>query len=315
VIPEAVDVEFFNPKNARVVRLPEPNYGDHGLTSPASRRLLSLMDADWADGIEPEPPLPAVPPPAKRSRSKPASRKARGGSFTDDLVVELDVPPVVKPGGKQPGAKDELPRKSPQPPAPAAARVYKDDEDDGFEERDGSDWAQMQSKIVEAVAGDTAKVLRGQSVRSRPGAPAPKEVARDPSEFRFLSVFKWEERKGWSFLLDAFLNEFTVADRTALYILSRPYMGVSDHFIRDQVRRHARAPLRRSEARPRCQLAQRISNVSAASKLPLKSLPPIMLLNPEIPTTVMPNLFRSVDAFVLPSRGEGAATRARALSA
>ena len=39
-------------------------------------------------------------------------------------------------------------------------------------------------------------------------------------EFKFLSVFKWEERKGWKFLLEAFLREFSAADNCALYILT-----------------------------------------------------------------------------------------------
>jgi len=28
----------------------------------------------------------------------------------------------------------------------------------------------------------------------------------EEKEFRFLSVFKWEKRKGWNFLLEAFLQ-------------------------------------------------------------------------------------------------------------
>jgi hypothetical protein len=30
--------------------------------------------------------------------------------------------------------------------------------------------------------------------------------------FRFISTFKWEERKGWSILLEAYLTAFTAED-------------------------------------------------------------------------------------------------------
>ena len=41
-----------------------------------------------------------------------------------------------------------------------------------------------------------------------------------PRPFAFLSVFKWEERKGWRSLLRAFLEEFdgTAGDEVALYL-------------------------------------------------------------------------------------------------
>ena len=42
-------------------------------------------------------------------------------------------------------------------------------------------------------------------------------------EFVFLSVFKWEYRKGWDVLLKAYLKEFSEADRVALYLLTNTY--------------------------------------------------------------------------------------------
>ena len=48
----------------------------------------------------------------------------------------------------------------------------------------------------------------------------------------FLSIFKWETRKGWDVLLDAYLSEFTGNDPVELHImthsLSDGAQGVSD---------------------------------------------------------------------------------------
>ena len=47
------------------------------------------------------------------------------------------------------------------------------------------------------------------------------EVRHDT--YVFLSVFKWEERKGWRELLHAFSNEFGCAqDDVVLYLRSKP---------------------------------------------------------------------------------------------
>ena len=41
--------------------------------------------------------------------------------------------------------------------------------------------------------------------------------------FVFLSVFKWEYRKGWDVLLKSYLKEFSKDDWVALYLLTNPY--------------------------------------------------------------------------------------------
>ena len=47
------------------------------------------------------------------------------------------------------------------------------------------------------------------------------EVSHDT--YVFLSVFKWEERKGWRELLHAFANEFGCEqDGVVLYLRSKP---------------------------------------------------------------------------------------------
>jgi hypothetical protein len=41
--------------------------------------------------------------------------------------------------------------------------------------------------------------------------------------FVFISAFKWEMRKGWDVLLQAYLSEFTAEDDVELYILTKPF--------------------------------------------------------------------------------------------
>jgi hypothetical protein len=45
--------------------------------------------------------------------------------------------------------------------------------------------------------------------------------------YTFLSVFKWEARKGWDVLLDAYVREFSKSDNVALHIFTKPF-GRSD---------------------------------------------------------------------------------------
>lgn len=39
----------------------------------------------------------------------------------------------------------------------------------------------------------------------------------------FLSVFKWEPRKGWDVLLDAYVNEFSGVEPVELHIITKPF--------------------------------------------------------------------------------------------
>jgi hypothetical protein len=41
----------------------------------------------------------------------------------------------------------------------------------------------------------------------------------------FLSVFKWEARKGWRELVAAFQKAFTSSDPVELIILTKPFFG------------------------------------------------------------------------------------------
>ncbi|WOL00612.1 hypothetical protein Cni_G09325 [Canna indica] len=101
-------------------------------------------------------------------------------------------------------------------------------------------------------------------------------------EFVFLSVFKWEHRKGWDVLLKAYLEEFSKADGVALYLLTNAYHSDND-------------------------FASEIKVFVEMSKLkePSDGWAPIYLLDAHIPQSDLPRIYKAADAFVLPSRGEG----------
>lgn len=101
-------------------------------------------------------------------------------------------------------------------------------------------------------------------------------------EFVFLSVFKWEYRKGWDVLLKAYLEEFSKADGVVLYLLTNPY-----HSGRD--------------------FGNKIVNFVEDSDLekPDDGWAPVNVIDTHIPQIDLPRLYKAADVFVLPSRGEG----------
>ena len=102
---------------------------------------------------------------------------------------------------------------------------------------------------------------------------------KEQRPFRFLSIFKWEERKGWDVLLTAYLSEFTASDPIELWILTSAYHSDSD-------------------------FNRKISNFTAT--LPLSHKPAaVRLLRSGVASADMPGIYAAADAFVLPSRGEG----------
>uniref|UniRef100_A0A7S1NGS4 Glycosyl transferase family 1 domain-containing protein n=1 Tax=Eutreptiella gymnastica TaxID=73025 RepID=A0A7S1NGS4_9EUGL len=104
--------------------------------------------------------------------------------------------------------------------------------------------------------------------------------------FAFLSVFKWEPRKGWDVLLEAFLREFDARqDFVCLYIKTSHFHSEGD--FRDAITTFARDRL---GIGPDAWKAQ---------------APTIEVLAETIPHEDMPRLYKSVDAVVIPSRGEG----------
>jgi len=113
------------------------------------------------------------------------------------------------------------------------------------------------------------------------GPPGKKATLATGSEFAFLSVFKWEDRKGWDILLRAFAETFTADDNVALYLL------VSRFHQTDDLARLARDYI------------QRI--VSVEGRTPA----PVHVIDKFLSAENLRRLYQAVDAFVLPSRGEG----------
>ncbi|CAK7325190.1 unnamed protein product [Dovyalis caffra] len=101
-------------------------------------------------------------------------------------------------------------------------------------------------------------------------------------EFVFLSVFKWEYRKGWDVLLKAYLKEFSRIDGVALYLLTNPYHSDGDfgnkivEFVED-----------------------------SGIEEPVNGWAPIYVINTHIAQVDLPRMYKAAHAFVLPSRGEG----------
>jgi glycosyltransferase involved in cell wall biosynthesis len=98
--------------------------------------------------------------------------------------------------------------------------------------------------------------------------------------FKFLSIFKWEDRKGWKDLLRAYLTEFTSTEPVALYILTHKF----------------------GKAEPEKEYEEFLGvekfNIST-------TLPRVYLMNQDMAAHLLPSLYKAVNAFVIPSRGEG----------
>lgn len=111
--------------------------------------------------------------------------------------------------------------------------------------------------------------------------PLPLQGDEPARPFRFLSVFKWEARKGWEVLLEAFLAEFATGEAVQLLIKTRPFYSSSN-------------------------FEKLVDDFAARRGLPPPGARPVIsLLTSELTLQQLPRLYRAADAFVLPSRGEG----------
>jgi glycosyltransferase involved in cell wall biosynthesis len=105
------------------------------------------------------------------------------------------------------------------------------------------------------------------------------------SAYKFLSVFKWEARKGWDVLLQGYFEEFSASENVLLVLQTYLY---GERNPRDRKR-----------------VEERILNFANTLALNNKRLPPVLVLTDELPEIMMPRLYKACDAFVLPTRGEG----------
>ncbi|KAK9691556.1 hypothetical protein RND81_09G204200 [Saponaria officinalis] len=101
-------------------------------------------------------------------------------------------------------------------------------------------------------------------------------------EFVFLSIFKWEYRKGWDVLLKAYLTEFCRTDSVTLYLLTNPYH--TDVNFSNKI----------------------IEFVEDSDLIrPVSGWASVYVIDTHIAQVDLPRLYKSANAFVLPSRGEG----------
>jgi glycosyltransferase involved in cell wall biosynthesis len=104
-----------------------------------------------------------------------------------------------------------------------------------------------------------------------------------PSSYDFLAVFKWEERKAPELLLEAYFKEFKYDKDVTLHLLTYLFMDYDGH----------------SKQR----IYSRVMEI--AESLNMTKIPRVNVISQVVDTFDMPRLYASVDAFVLPSRGEG----------
>jgi len=143
----------------------------------------------------------------------------------------------------------------------------------------------------------------GDDLHARGGAGGPQ------SRFRILSVFKWEHRKGWDVLLRAYWRAFSARDHVCLYVRSK--MDASNMRDFEQLQKEMLAE--------RCGTsagggdggnAQGDDSPDAGDGVGRSGsggcgLAPVAIIKKALPYSLLPALYRSVHAVVLPSRGEG----------
>jgi glycosyltransferase involved in cell wall biosynthesis len=101
--------------------------------------------------------------------------------------------------------------------------------------------------------------------------------------YRFLSVFDWSLHKGWDILLEAFASEFGDDPFVGLVLKVWSSLGYRLAEIQEQADRHLQERLGRR----------------------LEDFPNIHFWQETLSVSDLPRLYRAVDAFVLPTRGEG----------
>lgn len=138
--------------------------------------------------------------------------------------------------------------------------------------------------------------------------------------FVFLSIFKFEDRKGWPILLEAFLRAFAGRCDVLLQILTNRFHMDAD--VVKLARQAARRAIRRAgqssdgEQPLTAQLAEEnpatghqpgesTRHSSAAQWTDSTANQQIYIMDGQIADRDMPRLYRAADAFVLPSHGEG----------
>jgi glycosyltransferase involved in cell wall biosynthesis len=100
-------------------------------------------------------------------------------------------------------------------------------------------------------------------------------------KFNFLSITSAEDRKGIELLLAAYLREFQADDDVSLTLKVSPASKTPVHLA-----------------------AELAFFIEKTQQIPLENAAHIILLEDNLPATLMPALYASANAFVLPTRGE-----------
>lgn len=126
-------------------------------------------------------------------------------------------------------------------------------------------------------------VVRGQAARRQVPAAIHKEVHARSARVNFLSNFKFEERKNWVGLLDAYLTEFQKTDDVALFIFTHEAW----------------------EGPPHRGIEKAMKATAESLETTVEELPKVHIIDARLRTRDMPFLYAAMDAFVLPTHGEG----------
>lgn len=116
--------------------------------------------------------------------------------------------------------------------------------------------------------------------RSTKGSGATTPYTRS---YAFVSVFKWEWRKGWDVLLNAYWSEFTASDAVVLRLRTfKPHWEGGHPNIIDWLK-----------------------DAATQRGMTLEKLAPVEIIQRELSREELRWLYAASDAFVLPTRGEG----------
>mmetsp|Transcript_101310 Transcript_101310/g.295069 ORF Transcript_101310/g.295069 Transcript_101310/m.295069 type:complete len:781 (+) Transcript_101310:68-2410(+) len=114
-------------------------------------------------------------------------------------------------------------------------------------------------------------------------------------DFTFLSVFKWEERKNWKALLQAFFNTFP-KDVTEV-------ASEEGHVVKKTVRLLIKTQELSWGTSPEGDVQDLVSTLGQEAKEAFDER--VLIFKGSLPSEAMPQLYRAADAFVLPTHGEG----------
>eukprot|EP00877_Chromochloris_zofingiensis_P000172 jgi/Chrzof1/10155/Cz04g31010.t1 len=112
------------------------------------------------------------------------------------------------------------------------------------------------------------------------GTESPQE-----NTYTFVAIFKWETRKGWDILLDAYLHEFGGTENVELHIMTHAFAKSTEDYRRQVY----------------AWLYQNFQYTGSD----ITRLPRVYVYSGYISDTAYPSILASADCVVLPTRGEG----------